>query len=97
MANANLEYKKLVDMVAETLYRNEGGLDDETYEGFFKQKRKEWRIPGEPWDTNPEELDQHVREEYLWQAQTVLECLAKNEVLSLEWKEYILSLKSQAV
>lgn len=64
------------DEIARAIYQSAGGMpvDDAEYEALTGQKRRAWRLPGNPpWDENSEtELCEWERDEYRYQASAVL-------------------------
>lgn len=81
----------LIDTIAQVIYENEGGMDNEEYEVVCGKPRKKWRIIKEDgsspdWDQNVEtELLEHERDDYRWQAKAVLKKL--NLLLTFETNE----------
>ena len=74
---------KLIDEVAKVLYHNEAGLTDECYEELTGKKRRLFNQP--PMVFVPPEfqywLEEHVRDEYRWQAKVVLQLLKDKKLL----------------
>jgi hypothetical protein len=63
----------LVEKVAETIYRYRA-CHPEEYEQVMGQPMKLWKTDA-PWDTNPNELAEHERDDYRRQARAVLNLL----------------------
>ena len=55
--------KELIEKVAQAIYHVSGGLDDEGYVKACGVARKVWKTDA-PWDSNPDELCEHERDEY---------------------------------
>jgi len=70
----------LIDQVAQIIYHNEGGMDDSEWHEATGKYRKIWKTQ-EPWDTNPNELCEHERDEYRMQALEVLRFLMEQNML----------------
>jgi hypothetical protein len=51
-----------VEAVAEAIYRN-AACDPEEFERLMGEPMKEWKTNA-PWDTNPNELTEHARDDY---------------------------------
>jgi hypothetical protein len=69
--------KDLIEIMAQTLYRSQGGAsNDEEFEMVTGKKLRRWRIEGVPFDFQPEiELCEWERDEFRWQAECVLNLL----------------------
>ena len=63
---------EFVDLVAKTIFLHEGGLDPKQWETFTGKAKKAWKTEA-PWDTDPNELCEHERDEYRTQALMVIE------------------------
>ena len=61
--NSAAAYLELIDKVAQAIYHNEGGFTDEDFVASFGKLRKLWKTDA-PWDTNPNELCEHERDDY---------------------------------
>lgn len=73
---------KLIEEMAEELYKFEGGIDPEEYLVVFGREKRRWRIEGVPWDLVPEEeLCEHERDEYRTQARVLLEFLEAKKLV----------------
>ena len=59
------------DHVAEAIYRNSGGLTDEDYLMVMGIPRLQWKTDAE-WDTNPDELTEHERDDYRMMARAAI-------------------------
>jgi hypothetical protein len=66
--------KELVEQIAEVIFQHAGGMYPHEYENIMGEKKKLWKTDA-PWDTNPNELAEHERDEYRVQAQAVLKFL----------------------
>lgn len=64
----------LVERVAEAIYRHSGGITDEEHLAIFGVPRKAWKTDA-PWDTNPNELAEHERDEYRMQARAAIQAV----------------------
>jgi hypothetical protein len=71
---------ELIEQVAEIIYRHKGGVAPDEYEAVIGEKQKEWKTDA-PWDTNPDELCEHERDEYRTQARAVLDHLRQRGYL----------------
>ena len=70
--------RELVERVAEALYRNEGGMDDEEFAIVTGGHRKHWQTDA-PWDTRNDELAEHERDDFRAMAKVAIEIV-------LAWK-----------
>ena len=61
----------LVEKVAEAIYRNVGGVSPDEFEAVIGQPQRHWKTDA-PWDTDPNELCEHERDEYRFQARAIL-------------------------
>jgi hypothetical protein len=68
--------EELIEKVAEIIFRHRGGVAPEEYD-IIGAKQKEWKTDA-PWDTNPDELCEHERDEYRTQARAVLDYLRQH-------------------
>ena len=66
--------KELVERVAEAIYHVDGGMSDEDYLAETGEKRKLWKTDA-PWDSNPEELAEHERDEYRMMAMAAIRAI----------------------
>lgn len=66
---------EFVDRVAQAIFHNGYGLSDEEHEIATGVKRKLWETAA-PWDTNPDELAEHERDDYRIMAQAAIEACA---------------------
>jgi hypothetical protein len=65
----------LVELVAEAIYRNSGGLTDSEYLDAMGEARREWKTD-KPWDSDPEnELCEHERDEYRLMAKAAIKAV----------------------
>ena len=64
----------LIEKVAEAIYYTEGGVTEEEFKIIFEQSRKLWKTDA-PWDSNPNELHEHQRDEYRLQAKTAIDII----------------------
>jgi hypothetical protein len=67
-------FEIIVEDMAEVLYRHASGMTDAEYQEDQGKPRRAWRIPGRPFDSNPDvELCEWERDEYRFQARAVCE------------------------
>lgn len=66
--------KDLVERVAEAIYHVDGGMSDEEYFDATGQKRKLWKTDA-PWDSNPDELAEHQRDDYRTMAMAAIRAI----------------------
>jgi len=69
--------EKLVERIAEAIYRHRGGISPEEYETIMGKKQRAWKTDA-PWDTNPDELCEHERDDYRVEARAVLDVLRRD-------------------
>jgi len=65
---------ELIDMVAQAIYHYSGGLTDEDYIEVFGNPRPLWETAA-PWDSNPNEIAEHERDDYRVEARAALKAL----------------------
>lgn len=64
----------LRDLIAETIYRHQGGVYPDEFETICGKKQRHWETDA-PWDSRDDELCEHERDEYRVQADAVLALL----------------------
>ena len=70
----------LIDRIAETIYRNSGGMTDDEYLQENGHPRREWQTDA-PWDSNPDELCEWERDDYRMQAKAVMQLLQDLDII----------------
>jgi hypothetical protein len=67
---------ELVELVAEAIYRHDGGVTDEDYLRETGKPRRAWKTD-KPWDSDPEhELCEWARDDYRMQAEAAIEIVS---------------------
>lgn len=75
---------ELLEKVAETIFRNEGGMTPQEHADAMGKAQKAWKTDA-PWDSQPEEeLCEWERDEYRHQAHAVLGIMGAEIVEVLE-------------
>jgi len=64
--------KALLDRVAEAIYHAHCGLNCDGYRAAHGAPCKRWRTDA-PWDSNPDELCEHERDDYRAEAQAAID------------------------
>jgi len=67
-----------VERVAEAIYHTSGGMTDEDYEAVMCKRRRVWKTDA-PWDTNPDELAEHERDEYRTMAKAAIAAMTMSQ------------------
>lgn len=75
--------KSLVEAVAQAIYHHEGGMTDEDYLAATGKARLLWETDA-PWDSNPEELCEHERDEYRIMAEAAIRAMMSFGVSDLQ-------------
>ena len=74
----------LVEVVAEAIFKADGGVEsDEEYEKIYGYKRKLWKTDA-PWNTNPDELHEHQRDDYRVMAKAAVRVIFDIDHLELK-------------
>jgi hypothetical protein len=82
-------YSKIIEQVAQAIYHNDGGMTDEEYEISCGKSRLLWWTSA-PWDTDPNELCEHERDEYRIMAEAAIKAFLDSPEYELEIIRHIM-------